>query len=437
MKKESVFKLKMAMIALLASGCLLSLSALTLAAGEEQPESEQSENAQSLDPTERVLARVGDLEITQFEFDLEYQAAMQRMRKENRSLFANPHGRRQFLEMLVDEKIWVNGAIEAGWDEDPEVKMLTKMYRDKALVRMFYEKEMVDRARPSENEVRSFYDANPNRFLTPPRVRARHILLADSVEAEAVLFQLKAGVDFEDMARQKSIDEATAEKGGDLGLLIRGVALPPAIGGSPAFEDSLFAQEPGVLSRVLKTGNGYHIVLVEEKIRSKQRPFETVRQNIEDGFIKERVTQLRQELFGEFSDKYSVEYLIPDSSVAPQGGTVPPDVASTPEELFQAAMDSKDSHQRIAIYEELVKKFPESKYASQAQFMVGFIYSEELADYEKAEAAFKTVIEKYPESDLLDSAGWMIENMRDESQSVGTVEDVKRKAKESSQPNGK
>ena len=159
--------------------------------------------------------------------------------------------------------------------------------------------------------------------------------------------------------------------------------------------------------------------------------------SIEDGFIKERITQLRKDFFDDFSKKYPVEFLIPDSSAGPQRGTLPPDVASTPEELFQAAMDSKDSHQRIAIYEELIKKFPESKFASQAQFMIGFIHSEELADYDKAEAAFKIIVKKYPDSELLDSARWMIENMRDESRSVGTLEDVKRKAKESSQPSGK
>jgi hypothetical protein len=417
---------KKAFIILLVGACLFLLPAVTPVAGEEQP----------VDPAERVLVKIGDLELTQLEFDLEYWAALGRMNKERRPLFQNSHGRRQFLEMLVDEKIWVNGALEVGLDEDPAVIATTRMYRDKALVRMFYEKEMVDRARPSENEVRAFYDANPNRFLTAPRIKAKHILLEDSLEAEAVLFQLKAGASFEDMAKEKSVDERTAEKGGDLGLLIRGFALPEGIGGWPAFEDSLFSQNLG-LSKVIKSGNGYHIVFISDKIAAKVRPFESARKNIEDGFIKERVADLRKDFYSEFSSKYPVEYLIPDSSVSPQRSTLPPEIASTPEDLFQAAMDSKDSRQRIAIYEELIKKFPDSKYASQAQFMIGFIYSEELEDYRRAQVAFRIVVEQYPESELVDSAKWMIENMRDDSQSIGTVEDVKRKAKESSKPGGK
>jgi peptidyl-prolyl cis-trans isomerase C len=426
-----------ALIILLVGVSLLWLPTLTPALGEEVSDAEPSNSEQDVDPTEKVLVKIGDIEITQYEFEVEFRAAMNRMKPETRAMFENPHGRRQFLKMLADEKVWVNGAIEVGLDKDPQVITETKMYRDKTLVRHFYEKELIMRAMPSDSEVRSFYDANPGKFLTPVRIGARHILLEDSLEAEAVLRQLKMGADFAEMAKEKSVDEKTAGKGGDLGLLVEGVALPYSVGGTRAFADSLFAQEPGVLSRVLKSGHGYHIVLLYEKMPSEVKPFESVKKNISDGFLKERVTKLKNEMFEELNRNYPIEYLIPDSSVSPERGAVPPDVASSPEELFQAAMDSKDSHQRIRIYEELIKKFPDSKYASQAQFMIGFIYSEELGEYDKAEEAFRIVIAEYPESELLDSAKWMIENMRDESQSVGSVEDVKRRAKESSQPSGK
>jgi TolA-binding protein len=126
--------------------------------------------------------------------------------------------------------------------------------------------------------------------------------------------------------------------------------------------------------------------------------------------------------------------MIEDSSVAPVGGEVamPPTVANSPEALFQAAMDSKDGNQKIDIYSELVRKFPDSKYASQAQFMMGFVYSEELKDYEKAEQTFQVMLKKYPDSELADSARWMLDNMRDASKKVGSVEDVRKKAKEAS-----
>ena len=60
----------------------------------------------------------------------------------------------------------------------------------------------------------------------------------------------------------------------------------------------------------------------------------------------------------------------------------------------------------------LLSEYPSSNVSPQAQFMVGFIYSEELKDYDQAEHAFKALLEHYPKSELADSARWMIEHMR-------------------------
>jgi parvulin-like peptidyl-prolyl isomerase len=281
--------------------------------------------------------------------------------------------------------------------------------------------------------VRKFYEQNPDRFKGPARVKVSHVVLSDSTEATRVLAQLKGGVDFAKLAKGKSIDKSSAEKGGDLGILIQGTALPPSIGGSPEIEKALFTLKSGGLSDVIKTSAGFQIIKIDERFDPQLQPFESVKKRIEDGLLGERVGKMRSELLQEIKKKYPVEYLIEDSSIAITKNVSPPEVATTPEELFQAAMDSKDGRQRIGIYEDLLKKFPESKYASQAQFMIGFIYSEELKDYARAEEAFKVVMDKFRDSELVDSARWMIKNMRDESKKIGTVEDVKRKARESKQ----
>ena len=43
--------------------------------------------------------------------------------------------------------------------------------------------------------------------------------------------------------------------------------------------------------------------------------------------------------------------------------------------------------------------------------MIGFVYAEELKDESKARAALEQVIARYPQSELVDSARWMLENM--------------------------
>ena len=122
-----------------------------------------------------------------------------------------------------------------------------------------------------------FYNANIDRYTTPGRVRASHILLGlgdkdeETVrqQAEAILAQAKAGADFAELARQYSEDEGTAELGGDLDFFGRGQMVPE-------FEAAAFEMEPGTVSGLVQTAYGFHIIKVVEKVEEVIRPLDEV-----------------------------------------------------------------------------------------------------------------------------------------------------------------
>ncbi len=64
--------------------------------------------------------------------------------------------------------------------------------------------------------------------------------------------KLKAGQDFESLARTYS-EDPSGSKGGDLGYIRTGQVLKP-------FEDALFALKPGEVSDVVETSIGYHLI---------------------------------------------------------------------------------------------------------------------------------------------------------------------------------
>jgi outer membrane protein assembly factor BamD (BamD/ComL family) len=82
--------------------------------------------------------------------------------------------------------------------------------------------------------------------------------------------------------------------------------------------------------------------------------------------------------------------------------------------MFKDAQETTGPQARIDAYGRVVETWPNSDVAPQAQFMVGFIHSEELKDYDGAEAAFRALLQKYPKSELANSAQWMIAHMRTE-----------------------
>lgn len=91
--------------------------------------------------------------------------------------------------------------------------------------------------------------------------------------------------------------------------------------------------------------------------------------------------------------------------------------------LAQIAMNRGNSAGAVERYHELVTRYPQSDLAHKAQFMIGFIYSEILRDYDKAREAYQRVIDNYPESELVSSAKWMIENMGRNLEELGIFQE--------------
>ena len=79
---------------------------------------------------------------------------------------------------------------------------------------------------------------------------------AAKAKADSILAELKAGGDFELIAKRESDDPGSKANGGDLGWNRRGKMVPE-------FDRWMFALAPGQLSPVIETAFGYHIIRVD------------------------------------------------------------------------------------------------------------------------------------------------------------------------------
>lgn len=145
----------------------------------------------------------------------------------------------------------------------------------------------------STNEIEDFYNEHKeDRFTTPARVHARHILFSLGANATAeekekvrttatkILEQARAGEDFAKLAETHSQDKATAPNGGDLGFFPRGRMVKP-------FEEAAFALPAGGISDLVESQFGLHIIKVEANEPEKTKPLNEVETEIRQELLKE------------------------------------------------------------------------------------------------------------------------------------------------------
>jgi len=149
----------------------------------------------------------------------------------------------------------------------------------------------------SGEELQEFSNiANKFKELSAERIRLRHILVkieaVDLVSknkaletANKIKKELDGGADLEALAGKYSQDKESAQRGGDIGYVIKGM-LPAEI------ETKAFKMCPGDVSAPVESKFGYHIMRVDEKRIAQKLSFEAVKDDIsqlimQDSFAKE------------------------------------------------------------------------------------------------------------------------------------------------------
>lgn len=241
----------------------------------------------------RVLARVAGVEITAS--DLERRLELM---GGERPVPADRHG--EVLRLLIREAILLRAAETAGIEREPGVQARMELGRRQILIEELLKRKMASVAQVSEEELQRAYRENLLRFVTET-VQVSHIMVATQAEAEAIRQELLAGKDFAGLARARSQDEGSAEKGGDLGPIATGQA-------DPEFEAVAFRLKEGELSEVVQTEHGYHVLKGGPR-SAAVRPFEDVREEVRRSVAQGKQQEALQKVLAELEQGAAPEIL--------------------------------------------------------------------------------------------------------------------------------
>jgi parvulin-like peptidyl-prolyl isomerase len=131
----------------------------------------------------------------------------------------------------------------------------------------------------TEDECRHFYDNHPESFMQPERFRASHLFLAAPPETPPEVIatkqqaiksfaeRIKRGEKLADLTAIESEDEATKNRGGDLGFFSE-FRMPPD------FFPAVAKMRIGEISQPIRTRLGFHIIQLTDLKPARQMTFE-------------------------------------------------------------------------------------------------------------------------------------------------------------------
>lgn len=354
--------------------------------------------------SDRVLVRVGSEVITRRTL----QARLDEIPEQYRSNYATPEGRKQLLDRMVEEKVWLADAKANGVPDRDAVQRQLEQQRRDLIIRTWVNEVMASNPAPSDSEARVYYDEHQSEYQMQASVTLRHLQTKTEAEAKRALMQARAkGANWDELVKKLSADTLTRGNGGSLGTVTKDGAFA-ALGAQPALAESAMSLGEGKLGGPYKTDRGWHVIKVESVRPESVRPFEQVR-----SFIMRQIQQQRtQDYYNERLGRAKARLGVSPDSAAINGFL---SAKKSAREMFQEAQNAGGPEARIAAYRAVVEQHPDADVTPQALFMVGFIQSEELKQHDEAEKAFRQLLARYPKSELTASAQWMVENMRTEN----------------------
>jgi peptidyl-prolyl cis-trans isomerase D len=147
------------------------------------------------------------------------------------------------------------------------------------------------------DDVKTYYQQNNGRYGVAERRRASHIFFTaakDAIEADkkkakdaaaVVLVELKKDPSkFAELAKAKSQDAGSADKGGDLDFVTKENTLP-------AIAEAAFKLTESQFSDVVQSDEGFHIIKLTAVQKGEVKPFESVKPQIEADLRRQQATK--------------------------------------------------------------------------------------------------------------------------------------------------
>ncbi len=184
-----------------------------------------------------------------------------------------PELRKAIREELNTRELIVREAKKQNMDKSAEVKNQMDLAAQTVLVRSYVADWLKKNPIP-EGDLKKEYDQIKSQ-IGDKEYKVRHILVEKEDEAKEVVTQLQKGGKFDELAKQRSKDPGSKERGGDLDWNAPAGFVKP-------FSDAMVATPKGKFTaQPVQTQFGWHVIQVDDLREAKVPPYEEVKPQLQ------------------------------------------------------------------------------------------------------------------------------------------------------------
>ena len=267
--------------------------------------------------TDRIVAVVNKEVITWFDLQNKIQDEHSRLKAKYRGEELErryTQKQREVLNALIIERLQLQEAkakgisitqeeIDAALRRTPLPATQTEEeFGQHLLLKKLFDFEVRRNVVVEEEELRRYYEANTNKFRTPPQYRLKQIFLKAQNEIARLPAKSKAQIIYSDWTSEIPIEDLAARHMqivSELGWVEEKDLVTP-------LAQVLKELTPGTLSRPIDTQAGVHLLMIEEVKDSQPLPFKQIERKIHAQLLKQR----SEEAYNEWVNKLEQQAFI-------------------------------------------------------------------------------------------------------------------------------
>lgn len=192
------------------------------------------------------------------------------------------------VNKLISSELIYQEAQRMGLDKQADYIAQEELSRRELLVNT-YLADFIKKNPVSESATKAEYDKLKAQ-MGDKEYKARHILVATETEAKDIIAQLGKGGNFDKIAKEKSTDPGSKDKGGDLGWFSPGGMVKP-------FSDAAVALKKGAITQTpVQTQFGWHVIKLEDTRTAQPPAYDKVKDSIQKQLQQQKLEKVLSDL---------------------------------------------------------------------------------------------------------------------------------------------